>query len=225
MLGGAIAVLDRASDGSLTQEAGTTGCVQDTGLDGCADGRALGRPDFLLAAPNGKRLYSSNSISNSVAVFERAADGSIAQKTGYAGCVSEDGSAGECTDGYALDDPAGLGMSRDGATLYVTSRASDAVAIFDIDATSGALAQLPGTLGCVASATLSGTCTAASGLGGIRGRISVSPDGAFAYGAGAEDDTVTVFARSPNLRSDLHAALRLDALRAVASPPARLQRR
>jgi 6-phosphogluconolactonase (cycloisomerase 2 family) len=200
LLGDAIAVLDRAPDGSLSQSAGASGCVQDTGADGCADGVALGRPNFLVETPDGAHVYSANGTGDSVAVFDRAGSGAITQKPGTAGCVSDDGSAGQCQDGVALDDVLGLGISPDGATLYAAASVPDSIAVFDIDPGTGALRQLPGVEGCLAASGLGGQCTPATGIAGTRGRISVSAGGGFVYGAGSEDDAVTTFERTPNLR-------------------------
>jgi DNA-binding beta-propeller fold protein YncE len=63
-------------------------------------------------------------------VFDRTANGTLRQKPGVAGCVSERG-AGVCTDGTALDDPTSVTVSPDGQNAYVTSASSGAVAVFD----------------------------------------------------------------------------------------------
>lgn len=200
LLGDAIAVLDRAPDGSLSQPAGPVGCLHDTGAHGCADGAALGRPNFLLETPSGTTVYAVNSSSDSVSVFDRSASGTLTQKAGTAGCVSAGGSGGLCQPGVGLEDAIGLGMSPDGATLYAAGQTSDAIAVFDIDEASGDLSQLPGLAGCVAASDLGGRCSTATGISGTRGRISVSPDGAFVYGAGSQAETVTTFERTPNAR-------------------------
>lgn len=59
--------------------------------------------------------------------------GALTQKPGTAGCISETGTAGACSDGTALDDPRSVAISPDGTSAYVASQSSDAVAIFDRD--------------------------------------------------------------------------------------------
>ena len=77
-----------------------------------------------------------------MAVFDRAGDGTLTQKPGPAGCISDTG-AGRCRDGTALDvlasDGASLSVavSPDGKSVYVASRLSNAVAIFDRTPTAG----------------------------------------------------------------------------------------
>ena len=56
--------------------------------------------------------------------------GDLDQLAGTAGCVSETGTSGTCTDGYALDAAQGIAVSADGTSVYVASAVSDAVAIF-----------------------------------------------------------------------------------------------
>jgi hypothetical protein len=55
--------------------------------------------------------------------------GDLDQLAGTAGCVSETGTSGTCTDGYALDAAQGIEVSADGTSVYVASAVSDAVAI------------------------------------------------------------------------------------------------
>jgi DNA-binding beta-propeller fold protein YncE len=64
-----------------------------------------------------------------VAVFDRAADGTLAQKPGTAGCISDTG--GACGDGTALDGAQAVTVSPDGGSAYVAATTSDAVAVFD----------------------------------------------------------------------------------------------
>ena len=61
--------------------------------------------------------------------------GRLAQLPGIPGCVSNDGTGGLCGDGVALDNPADMGISPDGANAYVVAGgASDAISIFRRDA-------------------------------------------------------------------------------------------
>jgi hypothetical protein len=70
--------------------------------------------------------------SDGLAIFARdAATGALTQRAGTAGCITQTGTGGACQDGIALGDAVGLGVSGDGKSLYVASRADDALAIFD----------------------------------------------------------------------------------------------
>jgi Ca2+-binding RTX toxin-like protein len=68
-------------------------------------------------------------VNSSVAVFDRSADGALAQKPGTAGCISDDG-RGPCVDGRGLNGAESVAVSADAKSVYVA--ASDgAVAVFD----------------------------------------------------------------------------------------------
>ena len=189
---GAIAILDRdTATGALTQKAGLAGCVSDDGAGGaCQDGSALSNGGGGVAvSPDGRSVYVAST--SSVAIFDRdTTTGALAQKAGLAGCVSDDGSRGACQDGTSLEGPRDVAVSPDGKSLYVASRAlaggcssCDSVAIFDRDTTTGALAQKPGTAGCVSQGGSGGACQDGRALADADG-LAVSPDGTSVYVAG-----------------------------------------
>ncbi len=188
----AVAVFDRAADGTLTQKPGTAGCISDTGIGGCADGRALDFTVSVTVSPDGRSAYAASAGSDAVAVFDRAADGTLAQKPGTAACVSDTGT-GPCADGTALDGAFSVTVSPDGRSAYAASAGSDAVAVFD-RAADGTLVQKPGTVGCV-SDTGTGPCADGTALDGA-GSVTVSPDGRSAYLAAFNSDAVAVFDRA-----------------------------
>ena len=64
-------------------------------------------------------------------VKHRAADGTLTQKPGAVGCISQTGSGGACATGTALDAAASVAVSPDGGNAYVASELSHAVAVFD----------------------------------------------------------------------------------------------
>jgi hypothetical protein len=66
-----------------------------------------------------------------VAVFDRAPNGTLAQKPGTAGCIRDVTGAGRCADGTALASAASVAVSPDGQNACIASRVSDAVAVFD----------------------------------------------------------------------------------------------
>jgi hypothetical protein len=113
-----------------------------------------------------------------LAVLDRGLDGSLAQKPGAAGCVSETTAAG-CAFGKALHGTRSVTVSPDGATLYVAVPGSAAVAVFD-RGTSGVLTQKAGSAGCISDNETGGACTPGRGLSGAAS-VTVSPDGASVY--------------------------------------------
>ena len=115
----AVAVFDRAADGQLVQKAGTAGCISNTGAGPCADGTALDGANSVTVSPNGKSVYvtatgfASEQQTTAVAIFDRAANGSLTQKPGLAGCLSDTG-VGPCVDARALAAPMSVAVSPDG---------------------------------------------------------------------------------------------------------------
>ena len=186
-------MFDRAADGTLTQKPGTAGCISDTGAGPCVDGTALDGASSVTVSPDGRSVYVASQIGSAVAVFDRAADGTLTQKPGTAACISETG-AGPCVDGTALAVAASVSVSPDGQSAYVASFDSDAVAVLD-RAADGGLTQKPGTAGCISEIVL-GTCDVGSALDGPRW-VTVSPDGRSVYAASVISGAVAVFDREP----------------------------
>ena len=150
--------------GAITQPAGAAGCVSETGAGPCADGHALDLPD--------RRWRSAPTVGASTSPPAKArlwraltatrTTGAIGQPAGAAGCVSETG-AGPCADGHALDGPASVAVSADGKSVYVASvfvgdfLSGGAVARFNRNTTSGAIAQPAGTAGCISDTGAAGS--------------------------------------------------------------------
>jgi len=61
-----------------------------------------------------------------------AATGALTQLSGNAGCVSEDGTGGDCANGKALQAPRSVAVSpeKKPRSVYSASNHSDAVAVF-----------------------------------------------------------------------------------------------
>src|SRR5262245_2547624 len=115
--------------GALTQLAGTAGCVSVDGTGGrCATG--FPGAQSVAVSKDGEHAYVTGSAR--VAVFVRdPGTGQLIELDSQAGCVSEDGSGGRCTDGKALGGGAGVALSPDGKHVYVASSGStSAVAAF-----------------------------------------------------------------------------------------------
>jgi DNA-binding beta-propeller fold protein YncE len=193
--------------GELSQKAGADGCISDDGSGGdCRDVTALQRPDGIAVSADGRNAYVASEKSNSLGIFDRdPATGALTQKPGRAGCVSEDGSGGACEDGMGLLTASRVVVSPDGKNVYVASQASNAIAIFDRDPATGALAQKPGTAGCVSQ--MGGVCEKARALEAPR-ELAISPDGKNLYVAASGSDAVAVFERDAagSLRQDAGAS-------------------
>ena len=69
----AVARLDRnTTNGAISQPAGTTGCVSETGSGLCTDGRGLDQPFGVTVSPDGNSVYVASNASDAVARFNRA---------------------------------------------------------------------------------------------------------------------------------------------------------
>jgi DNA-binding beta-propeller fold protein YncE len=191
--GDAVAIFNRAADGTLTQKLAPSRCISESGTAPCAKGDGLDQPLLVTVSPDGANVYVASANSSAVTIFDRAADGTLTQKPGAAGCISEAGSA-PCTKGDGLDAAASVTVSPDGASVYVASAEGDAVAIFD-RAADGALAQKLGEAACI-SQTGSAPCTKGDGLDSAYS-VTVSPDGTSAYVASHVSDAVAIFDREP----------------------------
>jgi DNA-binding beta-propeller fold protein YncE len=201
--GNAIAVFARdTTTGELTQLGGAAACMRATGT-GCRVARALENPISVTVSPDDRNVYVAAAAGDAILVFRRnATTGALYQPTTPAGCVSEDGTGGSCTDGKALDAPLSVVVSPDSRHVYAASAFSDAVAIFRRNSTTGALEQPvgpAGRAGCVSDTGSAGACGDAKALdvSGQNGwaTLAISPDGANVYVASGSSQAVAVFSR------------------------------
>jgi len=193
----AVAVFSRdTATGALTQLPGASGCVSETGSGGaCVDGTALDGARTVVVSPDGANVYVAAETSGAVSVFARdELTGALTQLAGLAACVSQTGTGGTCVDGRALGGAGGIEVSADGGFVYVASFGSDAVATFSRDPGTGALAQLPGTAGCVSETGNGGSCLDGTALDRARS-LSLSPDGSSMYVAAEASDAIAVLSR------------------------------
>jgi DNA-binding beta-propeller fold protein YncE len=135
----------------------------------------------------------TDSTLDGVLNFDRLADGSLVAKAGALGCVSEDGSGGDCADGRALSGASDVSISPGSDNIYVSAIDGDAVAVLD-RAASGKLAQQSGIGGCVMVDGASSNCTDARALDGPL-RVVISPDGENVYVSSLVSDAISVFDR------------------------------
>jgi hypothetical protein len=190
---GGVAVFRVNADGTLTQPAGSAGCVTLTGADSagastCATGRALEEAYGDVLSPDGRTLYVSElghqSGEGGVAVFSvDPATGALTQFPGTAGCITADGEsngvAGACaTGGPAVANAYTPDLSPDGTSLYLASYFGASLTTFAVEpgptCQSGAASTAYQT-----PVTVSLSCTDADGdpvttqvvAGPVRGRL------------------------------------------------------
>jgi DNA-binding beta-propeller fold protein YncE len=192
-LSNAVVTLSRnPSTGALAQASDGSGCIVDSALTGCTVGRELSGANAVAVSPDDDDVYATSLFASSVTSFSRtASSGLLTQKEGTAGCLIYLRSAG-CSFGRALLAPEGLAVSPDGRNVYGAAFKTGAIAVLD-RGKSGAVAQKPGTAGCLAR-SLPG-CTAARALKGVSS-IALSPDGLYLYSTSFESDAVDVFRRN-----------------------------
>src|SRR5437867_3646496 len=146
-------------------------------LNGTGSVTGLGGATGVAVSPDGRNIYAAGEVDDALAVFHRDS------ATGALTFVEMQKEAVGGVDG--LTDAYGVAVSPDGASVYVASKRGDALAVFSRDAVSGALTFV--------QAKLDGKGPV-NGLDGAEG-IAISPDGAYVYVAGRNDDSLAVFSR------------------------------
>jgi len=183
--GDSITTFDRASaTGQLTQ----TGCIADAGLNGCTDPAldSLDGATGVAVSPDGKHIYVTGSLADSITIFDRnAGTGALTQTA----CLANT-TVGGCTAlaNASLDGAWGVIVSPDGENVYVASQSGYSVTIFDRNSSTGALTEA----GCIANTTANG-CTAATyaSLTSARG-LAIAADGASVYVASTNSGNGTI---------------------------------
>ena len=122
--------------------------------------------------------------------------GDLTQLSGTAGCISGDGSGGDCATDAVIESPYGIATSADGRSVYSTRSAG--VVGFARDPATGALTRIAGSTGCVTEDGTGGLCADGVGLLTPTG-VAVSYDGRSVYVASqsGDDGGVAVLARDP----------------------------
>jgi fibronectin-binding autotransporter adhesin len=189
----AIAIFTRsARTGKLVQPPGTGGCIAVKGAGGCAKAIGLDGPNSVAVSPDGRSVYATSRASNSLTVFRRnQKTGSLRQLPAGFGCISGL-PVPVCASGRALVGPDVVVVSPDGKNVYVGSFFGNAVAVFNRDKVSGALAQAGGATGCIAEAI--GGCAVGVALGAVEG-LAVTATGV--YTGSALSNAVAVLTRDP----------------------------
>jgi DNA-binding beta-propeller fold protein YncE len=189
----AIAIFDRAADGTLKQAPGEAGCVSHSGGFGCATARGLNSPEEVGVSPDGRDVLAAGNRSNAVVVLHASPAG-LTQDAGPAGCIARGGGPEGCATGKALAGPSDLAVSRDGRFVYVASSISDAVAILHRDPDTGVLTQRLDRRGCISQSGGGGLCTKGRALDEVWG-IALSPDGNNLYAVSSKVNTLSAMAR------------------------------
>jgi DNA-binding beta-propeller fold protein YncE len=178
--------------GLLTQLPGESGCISQRPGGGCRVGRALNEPTSVAVSPDGTHVYvAGRRFPSGVAVFDRAADGSVSQPDGSAGCVTHRGGS-ECATARALASPEEVAVSPDSRFVLVAGMRSNAVSV--LAQTPQGLSQAEGTAGCIASAGAEG-CAPGRGLVGPVD-LAITRDGRNVYAAASIGDAIAILGRN-----------------------------
>ena len=198
----AIAIFRRnRRTGKLTQPRGPAGCIATRGPKSCAAAVGLDGPNSVAVSSDGRSVYATSRAANSLTVFARnPKGGGLTQLPAGFGCVSGL-PVPFCASGRALVGPDVVAVSPDGRNVYVGSFFGNAVAVFNRDPVSGALAQPSGTTGCIAEAI--GGCAVGIALGAVEG-LAVTSTGV--YTGSALSNAVAVLARDPQTGALAQAA-------------------
>src|SRR3954451_20793366 len=202
----AAAALAAGPAGSLSQLAGGAGCITDNGASNavaalCADGRGLGGAEALTLSPDGRFAYSYSYSTGAVAILSRdPSTGALTQADDPAACVARSSLSGDCTAGRmpsgGSDTAHAMVITPDGRFLFVAGYSGAVVSVFSRDVSTGALAEVPGTDGCVSTGGLDSnggaTCSTFAKLDQPQA-LALSPDGKFLYVAGYAAAGLTIF--------------------------------
>lgn len=144
------------------------------GVDGVENLRS---PTDVVVSPDGRHVYVTSELDDSLSVFRRVSFGRLGFVGSYVSHV----------DGvWGIGGASSVTVSRDGTLVYVTGRFEDSLAVFSRDAISDDL-------------ILSDVETSYFGAPGLTGAsdVSVSPDGRHVYATGEIDDAIAIFAKDP----------------------------
>jgi DNA-binding beta-propeller fold protein YncE len=188
-----VAVLARASDGTITQAADPSGCVSLGGGSGCRIARGISAPEEVAVSPDSRFVLVAGMRSNAVATLQQGPDG-LSQAEGEAGCIARVVAEG-CAPGHTLRGPVDLAITAGGRDVYVASSIADGIAILNRDPATGVLSQPPGRAGCISQDGGGGRCTRGRALDEVWG-VALSPDGRNVYAVSAKVNMLAAIARN-----------------------------
>jgi hypothetical protein len=138
--------------GSLTQLAGTAGCITDDGTSNgvaaqCADGRGLSGAEAVTLSPDGRFAYSYSYDTGAIAILARdPATGALSQADNSGACVGPTDIGTACTDGrfpgVQSDSGHAIVISPDGAFLFAAGSTGSIVGAFKRDLATGGLTEV-----------------------------------------------------------------------------------
>jgi DNA-binding beta-propeller fold protein YncE len=172
----------RADDFTPTVES----CTSQLAGKGCTViGNQYSGATDVAVSPDGRFAYVAAFTDDALVVMDRnPATGALTFKS----CVNKTGTA-PCAPGRAMAGPADVEVSPDGSEVVVATRFAG-LAVFDRNATTGALTQRPGQQGCVERQFQTEGCLPVNGIDVGVGTLSVR------FGPGA--DPTDVYLGSPN---------------------------
>lgn len=217
-----VAFARNKATGRLTQLPGVDGCIRD--VDAPSNGvtlpctltaKGLSGAKTVAVSPDGKHVYVAALNNAAIAAFSRnPLTGAVRQLAGSGACVQEhlEGDLDCPVQVKGIHGIRWLTVSLDGKHVYAASSASDAIAAFARNPTTGVLTQLAGAGACIEDRKARPrTNCPSTGIGLNHPRtITVSPDGKSVYVASnssdkyyndptnpANGDAVSAFARNP----------------------------
>lgn len=144
------------------------------GVDGVENLRS---PTDVTISPDGRHVYVTSELDDSVLVFRRVSFGRLGFIDSYV--TNENGV-------WGIGGASSVTVSHDGTLVYVTGRHEDSLAVFSRDATTDALVFTD----------LESSAFGSPGLSGASD-VAVSPDDRHIYTTGEIDNAITVFAKDP----------------------------
>lgn len=199
-------ILDGSGQGTIV-DASQFLIFVEAEVDGIAGVDGLAGATDAAFSPDGEHVYALGGSEDALVVFERdGTSGAISILETYLPGSFEN----RFTEAFVgMDGPEGVVVSPDGAHVYVAAYNDDSVAVFERSANAadpdyGRLQLLEVERDGINDLGDSGGTV--DGLDGATA-LAVSPDGAFLYVVGAQDDAVAVFERNTDQGSPAFGTL------------------
>lgn len=157
-------------------ETGTLSFLEShhNGIDGVEN---LTSPTDIVVSPDGRHVYVTSELDDSLSVFRRASYGRLGFVGSYVSGV----------DGiWGIGGASAVTVSHDGTLVYVTGRHEDSLAVFSRTPTTDELTLVDVENWILGSPGLTGATD-----------VSVSPDDLHIYTTSEIDDAIAVFAKDP----------------------------